>query len=425
MNTTIDHLNHNTYLETQPHSPVKLQGAQYETAIKVVMTLQEAGFSTYFAGGWVRDSYAGKSNDDIDIVTNAPCLAIQKLFPVTTDEGLDYGVVFVKESEEIFEVATFRKDGEYKDGRSPTSVEKGSMKDDALRRDFTVNALYYDPISRETFDFTDSLLDIDRRVIRAIGDPFMRFEEDRLRVLRAIRFSTKLEFGFEESTLNAINQYASCLFPSLSKEKVWKELSKMSYYPNFDVGILKMFDTGVLQHIFPTLESVSRVEILKSANKMRALPQHAPTIVKILQLFPNTTKREAIDLCNYLKLSKTNGVQVVNNYYHVRKLLDHAEEATDYDWAIAYGKHQAELFVPHTGSFLDLKERLSTHVGRIQSNNPVVSAQLLKAQGLDPKILKRGFGKLLSEAEKIAVNNSYDNPQDVLHKLKQSTYWPR
>lgn len=403
---------------------INSENTQYTSAMTIIQELRDNGYSGYFVGGCVRDFIAGKENDDIDIVTDAPVKTLKKLFPKSIDTGIDYGVLFVKVGDQIFEVATFRKDGKYTNGRSPNSVSTGSMVDDAKRRDFTVNALYYDPLLGNVFDHTGGLSDIDSRVIRSIGDPLIRLEEDQLRVLRAIRFSTKLEFEIEDDTLDAIKSLAPKLFPSLSKQKVWKELKKMSHYPNFGNGILLMHETGVLKEIFPTLKNASEDEILDSIENVQSLPIEAPTIVKILQLFPCASESEAIKLCKDLKLSRREGSQVIKDYYYVKNLLDRPKEATDYDWVVGYAKHNATLFVPR-GQKHDLrKTRLSDHIQRMKSGTSVLKASDLQSNGLDPKVLKIKFKKLLDEASKISVNKNLSEPEDVLRELKKSTLWP-
>lgn len=398
---------------------------QYESALKVVKVLQQACFHAYFAGGWVRDTVAGLINDDIDIVTDAPTSAIQKLFSKTSDEGLAYGIVFVTEGNEKFEVATFRKDGEYKDGRTPSAVESATMEEDAFRRDFTVNSLYYDPLSGEVFDFTDGLSDIAAKVIRAIGDPCVRFHEDRLRMVRAVRFSAKLQFAMDPLTERAIAQQASTLFPAVSKQKVWKELEKMYHAPHFDRGLLKMYETGLLQTIFPDLKTA---DVQQGIEAKKKLPKGTPLIIALTCLFPGASRKEMLDLCSYLKLSNVDGVKILNDYYAVMDLVNRKEDATAFEWVVVGAHHEAERYIPmlvdDSAMYLERLEKLRPHIERMKIGVPVVTSKYLQAKGLNPSKLKTQFRDLLREAERISVNHNLTDPEAVFVLLQNSAVWP-
>jgi len=174
-------------------------------AVEIVKRLQQAGHVAYFAGGSVRDSLLGKEAKDYDIATSAPPDEVQKLFPRVTDlTGKSFGVVRVLVGDQSFEVATFRQDGAYQDGRRPTSVRFVTAEEDAQRRDFTINGLFYDPIADRLIDYVGGEADLRAKVLRAIGDPAARFTEDHLRLLRAVRFATRLYFEIEPVTWSAL-----------------------------------------------------------------------------------------------------------------------------------------------------------------------------------------------------------------------------
>src|ERR1044071_2811963 len=166
-----------------------------QTAREIVRKLRAAGYDAYYAGGCGRDLLGGKPPKDIDIATDARPEAVQKLFPRTYAVGAHFGVIVVLENEIQFEVATFRSDGAYLDGRRPTEVHFATAKEDAARRDFTINGMFFDPENEEVIDFVGGRADLKAGIIRAIGDPAQRFAEDRLRILRAVRFSTVLGFA--------------------------------------------------------------------------------------------------------------------------------------------------------------------------------------------------------------------------------------
>ena len=163
-------------------------------ARSIVQRLREKGYSAYFAGGCVRDMLLGKEPQDYDIATSAHPEDLQRVFPQTIPVGAQFGVILVLVEGEPFEVASFRHDGPYLDGRRPSSVRYGSLEEDVLRRDFTINGMVYDPLEDRVIDLVEGRRDLQQRVIRAIGDAEQRFEEDRLRMIRAVRFAASLDF---------------------------------------------------------------------------------------------------------------------------------------------------------------------------------------------------------------------------------------
>src|SRR3954451_9228310 len=173
--------------------------------------LRASGHAAYFAGGCVRDLLRGETPKDFDIATDATPEIVQKIFSRTYAVGAHFGVIVVLENEFQFEVATFRSDGAYLDGRRPVEVHFATAEEDAARRDFTINGMFFDPERDEVIDFVGGRTDLAARLIRAIGEPAQRFAEDRLRMLRAIRFATTLEFEIEEATWNALRENASSI----------------------------------------------------------------------------------------------------------------------------------------------------------------------------------------------------------------------
>src|SRR5437667_6634261 len=175
-----------------------------EAARRVLTQLRESGNIAYFAGGCVRDMVRGLIAKDYDIATNARPEAVQGLFPHTFAVGAHFGVIIVLENGFQFEVATFRSDDAYIDGRHPSAVHFSSPEEDAQRRDFTINGMFYDPVAEKVIDFVGGRADIDARLVRAIGDRAQRFAEDRWRMLRAVRFATVLDYDIEKQTWHAL-----------------------------------------------------------------------------------------------------------------------------------------------------------------------------------------------------------------------------
>ncbi|MBU0677146.1 MAG: CCA tRNA nucleotidyltransferase [Verrucomicrobia bacterium] len=217
----------------------------------IFSTLAQNGYKAYIAGGFVRDSLLGRKPKDLDIVTNALPADIENLFPDTCSVGKEFGVVIVRVSHRGFEVATFRKDNPYLDGRHPNGVEFSDEESDARRRDFTINGLFYDPLSHRIIDYVNGLEDIDRQVIRAIGNPDDRFDEDHLRVLRAARFASVLEFTIDPATSLAVRQTAPKL-ARISRERIREELTALlTQSPRAGRGLELLRELGILDVILP------------------------------------------------------------------------------------------------------------------------------------------------------------------------------
>lgn len=201
-----------------------------DAAREVARRLVEAGHRALFAGGCVRDRLLGGSPQDFDIATSATPEQIQLLFPKARGVGEAFGVMLVRSRGHTFEVATFRKDGPYKDGRRPTEVTFSDEVEDAKRRDFTVNGIFEEPETGVRVDYVEGEIDIEARRIRAIGDPHARISEDRLRMLRAVRFAARLGFDIDPATADAIRTHAGEL-KSVSPERVGEEVRKMLAHP--------------------------------------------------------------------------------------------------------------------------------------------------------------------------------------------------
>src|SRR3990167_4769510 len=197
-----------------------------ELATTIVKRLVQKGYKAYFAGGCVRDLLMGQDSADIDIATSAKPDEILALFTKTFEKGKAFGVVSVLLEGQEFEVATFRKEGKYSDGRHPDSVSWTDDKQDALRRDFTINGMFYDPLTQKVIDYVDGQEDLKKKIIRTIGVPKHRFDEDKLRMMRAVRFSARFGYPIEENTKNAILRMAPSV-TEVSPERIREELLKI------------------------------------------------------------------------------------------------------------------------------------------------------------------------------------------------------
>jgi poly(A) polymerase len=230
-----------------------------DKAIAIVKRLRENGYESYLAGGCVRDMLLNKPPQDYDITTSAKPDAITEIFPQTVPVGAQFGVMLVVVDGEPFEVATFRHDGPYLDGRHPSQVRYGTLKEDILRRDFTINGMVYDPIDDHVIDLVEGEKDIERRSLRAIGNACERFEEDRLRMVRAVRFAASLDFTIEEKTLDAIGALAPTV-GQISWERIGEEITRVLTEGGARKGFELLDATGLLLQIMPEVAAMKGVE---------------------------------------------------------------------------------------------------------------------------------------------------------------------
>ena len=222
------------------------------TSLEIIEILKKAGHQAYWAGGCVRDMLLGTEPKDFDIVTSAKPEEIEQLLEHTIPIGKEFGVILAIKNGHHFEIATFRSDSGYSDGRRPDAVEFTSAKEDAFRRDFTINALFYDPDSDQVIDYVDGEVDMRDRLIRFIGNPEDRILEDHLRILRAVRFKNSLRFQYHPETYAAIKKHAQ-LVSKISPERVRDELNKMISGPNPGHAFQELFEIGALELLIPEL----------------------------------------------------------------------------------------------------------------------------------------------------------------------------
>lgn len=228
-------------------------------ALFICDKLRQHGYKAFFAGGCVRDFLLKRQPADIDIATNALPSNIIPLFEKTVQIGAQFGVVAVIRPEGIYQIATFRIDGPYLDGRHPSSVSFADEVSDAQRRDFTINALFLDPESLQVLDFVGGITDLRRGILRAVGTPMIRFQEDRLRMLRAIRFATRFGYTIEPNTFAAI-KHLSHRIVETSAERIRDEILKILTEGFARRAIELMDDCGLLIPIFPEIHAMKGVE---------------------------------------------------------------------------------------------------------------------------------------------------------------------
>lgn len=274
------------------HSSGQMNPDKKALAYRIIRKLLDNQHDAYLVGGCVRDSTLGLIPPDYDIATSAPPETVQTLFKRTIPVGAHFGVILVVEEGIEFEVATFRADDRYIDGRRPTSVRYVSAEEDVKRRDFTINGLLFDIQTGTTIDYVGGMADLNKGVIRTIGIASERFKEDKLRLMRAIRFAARFNFQIEESTLAAIKAEAPHIV-EVSWERIRDELLKMLMNANPDRALKLLKETGLLKHILPEVDAMAGVEQPKAFHPEGDVFEHT---VLALKLFENDTEINKTDI---------------------------------------------------------------------------------------------------------------------------------
>jgi tRNA nucleotidyltransferase/poly(A) polymerase len=282
-----------------------------QAAIQIIRSLHKAGFEALLAGGCVRDMLLGNKPKDYDVVTSATPLEICKIFRRTIKVGAKFGVIIVLVDREQVEVATFRAEAGYSDGRRPDKVSFTSAKEDSLRRDFTINGMFYDPLKKEVIDYVGGREDLKRKIIRTIGKPQERFSEDYLRMLRAVRFAAQLDFKIEKNTLNAVEKYSGNI-TKISGERIAMELESLSAAAKRAKGVKLLLSTGLAERIFAAFKNKSAGEFAEKIFEF--LPKEITFELAAAALFASCSTDEAMENLEILKLSR-------NQLKHINFLL--------------------------------------------------------------------------------------------------------
>jgi poly(A) polymerase len=282
-----------------------------QAAIKIIERLRDNGFQALLAGGCVRDMLLGRRAKDYDVATEAQPHDVIRLFRRTLKVGAQFGVVIVLMENQQVEVATFRTESGYDDGRHPASVRFAGAAEDASRRDFTINGMFYDPLEECVVDYVGGQADLDSRIIRTIGKPAERFGEDYLRMLRAVRFSTQLGFAIEPATWAAVCKNAGKI-TKISGERIAIELEGILAHPNRAAGASMLFESGLVDAIFPGLAGERAGCAVAVLGQLRKKVDFA---LALACLFAGCEMEFAMRSCQVLKLSR-------NQTKHIRFLLD-------------------------------------------------------------------------------------------------------
>lgn len=364
--------------------------------LKILETIENAGYEAYCVGGSVRDMIMGKTPDDYDIASSAPAEKIIELFPKTIPTGLKHGTVTVIENGKSFEVTRYRIDGEYLDNRHPLSVDFTSeFKDDLSRRDFTINAMGYHP-KRQIFDPFGGMEDIERKIIRTVHNPDTRFNEDALRILRAVRFSSTLSFPIEEETLASIKRNSPKL-KNISAERIMVEIKKALKGNNPAILSLIINNGGLVSF---GLENIKNEELLNS------LPNNYKLRFAALCFL---CKAEAKEIAKALKFSNLE-IKEIEEFFNIfyEKIIEISKikrslsnlSFDDLSDAVS------ALEIIYSLSLSVLKEKIKI----AQKNNEPYNTSMLEISGDDLKDL--GFkGKEIGTLQKILLDIVLNEPE--------------
>jgi poly(A) polymerase len=289
-------------------------------AIKIIHKLRDAGFEAFLAGGCVRDMHLRRTPKDYDVATSAKPEDVIDIFPRTLKVGAKFGVVIVLSDGKQTEVATFRAESGYEDGRHPTQIHFTGIKQDGARRDFTINAMFYDPAAKETIDFFEGQMDLITRTLRTVGSADERFSEDYLRMLRAIRFACQLDFMIEGQTFDAIKKHADQII-KISGERINLELTQIFENAARTRGVRLLFESGLLDAIFGKDFAGSQKDVLDALLHLKSKTCAAAVISC---LFKNIETKNALRKIEILKLSR-------GQLKTIRFLLDNRGVLLDYD----------------------------------------------------------------------------------------------
>ena len=294
--------------------------------------------------------------------------------------------------------------------------------------------MFFDPLKEEILDFVRGRDDLEKKLIRAIGNPHQRIHEDRLRMIRAVRLACRFHFTIEEETAKAIRAHAKELFPAVAIERIAQEFKKSHDFGHLRPMLICLHEFGLLQEIFPALKKISLEEISHRLSPTQYYPLEAPVIAFLLLLFPRSTLDEELQLCKFLKLSNVD-LRFVSFLYHTKLLITISRPIERCEWAHFYAHAFSSLALQILSAPLEISKRtaflkehqekralLDRFIQRIQEENPIVTSDDLKSLGIKPG---PQMGQLLREAERIAINEELYEPTQILERLQSLFLWPK
>lgn len=401
---------------------VELKDPLFISAIPILRQIESHGYEAYFVGGCVRDTLLNKPIHDIDIATSATPEEIEAIFPITFDVGKEHGTIIVLDKQIPYEITTFRIEGKYSDYRHPDSVDfVRDLKEDTLRRDFTINALAFDA-EGQLYDYHHGQKDLENEIIRAVGIPIERFEEDALRTVRAIRFSSQLGFQIEANTLKAI-QEANHLLKNIATERIRIELSKFfqgKYFTKFS-------------HILVSTGIADCLSLLKNLNVTAAM-----SFMQIsLEGYENVDERLAWYLFGKgLDLKGPQFVKFLRQWTHSNHLIESVKIMEKLDDIVRDEQLTEWEIYSYDAEIIDILEHYHNRnrttkkyfAQKIREKLPIHSKQELVVNGkviMDWLNLEKGnaqLGQLINKIEYLVVMGQMLNTEEALKKFVLENY---
>jgi tRNA nucleotidyltransferase/poly(A) polymerase len=432
--------------------------AKRSAALEIVIRLVNKGHKALFAGGYVRDMLLGnEEKGDIDIVTDATPQEVVRLFTNTVGVGARFGVIVVVHRRIPFEVATFRSDAGTGDGRHPSSVSFTDARHDALRRDFTINGMFYDPRSEKLLDYVGGRKDLKAKVIRAIGEPEARFREDYLRLLRAVRFAARFGFSIEHATGEALKVHSPHI-KEISAERIFAEYDRMLRQPHPDQALRLLSESGLLQSTIPEVADLIGVEqppefhpegdVFTHTVKALGLmaPDPTPTLawsVLLHDIGKKVTmwKADRIRFNNHHQAGARMAMVILKRMRASNSLVDSVAACIDNHMnfmnvsamRLATLKkllsrptiedelelHRVDCLASHGNldNYYFVKDRLAAFARERVKPEPVLSGHDLMGLGLAPGPL---FGKILKEAYDLQLDEKITTRKEALDYVKEA-----
>jgi poly(A) polymerase len=427
-----------------------------KAARRIVEKLRAKGHEAFFAGGWVRDSLLRRKPLDVDIATSALPDEVVRIFPSSTPIGAQFGVVQVRMYGRAYEVATFRSEGPYLDGRHPSEVSFVGPRQDAQRRDFTVNGLFYDPLAARVIDYVHGRADLQRRIIRTIGKPNERFAEDKLRMLRAIRFACSLNFEIAPETWQAIRDSAADI-RLVSWERIRDELLKILTGRDPVRGLDLLHESGLLLQILPEVESMRGVhqppeyhpegDVFVHTRMMLGMLRNPSAVLALGVLLHDVGKpptfavkerirfdghveigaRMAEEVCKRLRISNDETQQVVDlvlnhlRFMHVKEMRESTLRRflSKANFADHLELHRLDCLSSHGDleSYRFCKAKLESMRMEPPPQPPLITGHDLIAMGYQPGPV---FKKILDAVEDLQLERAVSTREDALRYVQEA-----
>jgi tRNA nucleotidyltransferase (CCA-adding enzyme) len=398
---------------------------QWPAVQKIQMILNSHGYKAYLAGGAVRDCLISKAPKDLDLVTEASVDEIEKMFSKVVLVGKSFGVLRVIIGDEEIEVAQFRKEADYKDGRHPSLVSAGTPEQDAERRDLTINALFYDLQTNKVIDYVNGLQDLSHKIIRCVGNPETRFQEDHLRLLRALRFKVDLDFQFDPATYASILRNKH-LISDLSRERVQEELLKLLASHRNDQGLDEYFSTGFLHILFPERARNYR----ESMNEIKVILKK-PLQSKLERVLAFLWKVENYDsILSELRLSKAEirtlseaaaALNDIENFFKLRPAEQWLKLKNDLLFnALSWFELLGLSSEVHLDKKISAKAQYLLKEFKSRGLSNQWPAPLIKGETVKTKVQGEELGLVLREAYLYQLESSAQAPEEVWAFLRKN-----